>query len=312
MDLYFAPLEGITGYIYRNTHHKFFGGVEKYFTPFIAPTQNCVISPKELKDVCKENNQGIHVVPQILTNKSRHFIDAAKKLSELGYSEVNLNLGCPSGTVVAKKKGSGFLAETDLLEKFLEDIFEKTPCEISIKTRIGKTDKGEFCDLLEIFNRYPIKELIIHPRLQTDFYKGKPNMEIFSYAYEHSKIPLSYNGDICGVDSYRELVDKYPKLNSVMIGRGLVGNPYLCQSISHIDEDTEVKGIDLDRFREFHEALLAQYMEVLSGDRNVLFRMKELWFYMERLFPRSEKIIKKIKKANTVSEYNMVVNGLLE
>ena len=172
MKFYLAPMEGITGYIYRNAHATYFGGVDKYFTPFIATTQHGKFTSRELNDILPEHNEGIAVIPQILSNNAADVMVTVQQLVTYGYEEVNLNLGCPSGTVVAKGKGSGFLAYPEALDRFLNEVFEKTPIKISIKTRIGKENPDTFNELMEIFNRYPLEELIIHPRVQTDFYRN--------------------------------------------------------------------------------------------------------------------------------------------
>lgn len=225
MKFYFAPMEGVTTYLYRKLHHKYFKGAEKYFAPFVSPTMYGCFTPREKKDILPEHNQGICVVPQILTNRSDYFLETAKVLWEYGYTEVNLNLGCPSNTVVTKCKGSGFLSETYRLNRFLEDIFAKAECEISIKTRIGRYDEEEFQELLAIFNQYPIKELTIHPRVQQDYYKNPVHRQVFLDAVKNSKNPLCYNGDIHTIEDYRQLVEECPKLPAVMIGRGALANP---------------------------------------------------------------------------------------
>jgi tRNA-dihydrouridine synthase len=183
MNFYFAPMEGLTGYIYRNAHNTFFNSkINKYFAPFIQANQSESFKARELNDLLPEHNEGISVVPQILTNRAKDFIHTSKKLKALGYKEINLNLGCPSKTVVTKNRGSGFLEKTKELDEFLEEIFTSFISEISIKTRIGIENEEEFYELLDIYNKYPIKELIIHPRLQQDFYQNKPNLAIFEYA----------------------------------------------------------------------------------------------------------------------------------
>ena len=169
MEFYFAPMEGITGYIYRNAHHRFFPGTDKYFTPFLSPNQNRALNPKEVRDVLPENNEGIYIVPQILTNQADFFLRAAKELKECyGYEEVNLNLGCPSGTVVSKGKGAGFLADPGGLDAFFDQVYAKADVKVSVKTRIGLSSPEEFYGILDIFNRYPLHELIIHPRVRSE------------------------------------------------------------------------------------------------------------------------------------------------
>ncbi|MBP5774875.1 MAG: tRNA-dihydrouridine synthase family protein, partial [Clostridiales bacterium] len=183
MKIYIAPLEGITGYIFRNAFNKVYGNADKYFAPFITPSEKCAVTPRDKKELAPENNRGMYLVPQILTCRSDGFINAMKELKEMGYKEVNLNLGCPSGTVCAKGKGAGFLPETTALSKFLDEIYSAAATEsmkISIKTRLGYYNPEEFYDLAEIFNAFPVSELIVHPRIRGDFYKGEPRKEYFA------------------------------------------------------------------------------------------------------------------------------------
>ena len=301
MKYYFAPLEGVTGYIYRNAYETLFGEIDKYFLPFISPTKNKGFTSRELNDILPEHNQGINAVPQILTNNSEYFIGTVNEISKFGYNEVNLNLGCPSGTVVAKYKGSGFLSKRKELDEFLEEVFSKTSTKISIKTRIGKDSPEEFYELIEIFNKYPLEELIIHPRIQTDYYKNKPNMEVFKEGLALSKNPVCYNGDIFNVDNYKELTQSYPELQAVMLGRGIIGNPALILQIKNNDN------VDKQKIRQFHDEVYKGYQQILSGDRNVLFKMKEVWFYMIRLFAGSDKYAKKIRKTERLQEYESIV-----
>ena len=306
MKHYFAPLEGVTGYIYRNAYQTFFGQIDKYFTPFIIPNSNQGFTSRELKDLLPEHNQGLYVVPQILTNNAEHFICTSNKLAVFGYEEINLNLGCPSGTVVAKYKGSGFLAQRERLDEFLENIFSKAPTKISIKTRLGKDAPEEFYELLKIFNKYPLEELIIHPRIQKDFYKNKPNREVFKDAIALSKNPVCYNGDIFNTKDYKELEEMYPSLDAVMLGRGLITNPAL------IGEINNNYIVDKQVVRAFHDKIYRNYQEILFGDKNVLYKMKEIWTYMIHLFAESDKYAKKIKKAERLQNYEAIVTSLFQ
>lgn len=304
MKYYFAPMEGITGYIYRNVHHCFFPGVDKYFTPFLSPGSKKTMTPRELRDILPENNQGYTLIPQILTNKSEDFLRLCRDLKEYGYREINLNLGCPSGTVVSKKKGAGFLEYPGELDRFLEEIFSGADLDISIKTRIGKDAPEEFEELLSIYNKYPLKELIIHPRVQTDYYKNQPNLEVFAQVLEKAKVPVCYNGDLFTKDLYEDFRKQFPQTERVMLGRGLLRNPALVQ---------EIKGegkLEKEKLLAFHDALCQEYEKAMSGDKNVLFKMKELWFYMGSLFEENKKIMKKIKKAQRLPEYRAAVQEL--
>lgn len=305
MNYYLAPMEGITGYIYRNAYQKYFGNADKYFAPFISPDKNICINRKEKRDILPENNKVPRLVPQIMTNNSKYFSDTEKELSQLGYDEVNLNLGCPAATVVTKKKGSGFLFYPDELDEFLYNIFDKSTGKISIKTRIGKESPDEFYSLIEIFNKYPIEELIIHPRIQKDFYKNKPNFRVFSDALRISKNKIVYNGDIHSTKDYNYFVKAYPDVDSIMFGRGILKNPLLICRIKSVDFPDEIHHIE-----NFMDEILNNYYDNMNDERNVLFKMKELWLYMSESFTEGEKYWRKIKKAKNFSEYNTAVSGL--
>lgn len=305
MDYYIAPLEGITGYIYRNAHSAVFGAKEVYYTPFLSPSKNKNFTPREKRDILPENNEGVQIVPQILTNQAEYFLRTAKALCEYGYTQVNLNLGCPSGTVVSKKKGAGFLAEPEKLREFFEEVFAHIQMEVSVKTRLGMENAEEFEEILEIFNAYPIKELIIHPRVREDYYKNKPNYEAFQKAVEQSKNPLCYNGDINRKEDFEQIIQRYPTIHAVMCGRGILKNPALYLSIRGEGQLTK------ENLLQFHERVYEGYQSVMSGDKNILFKMKELWGYLGESFEDSEKYIKRIRKAEGLLQYEAEVSRLL-
>ncbi len=306
MKYYLAPMEGITGYIYRNAYEKFFHNIDKYFTPFIVANKSKSLKTKELRDVLPENNKNMNIVPQILTNDSEDFIVTSKRLEQLGYNEVNLNLGCPSGTVVSKNRGAGFLALRDELDRFLEEIFTLNNMKISIKTRIGKDSSDEFYELIKIYNKYPLEELIIHPRTRNDFYGNKPNLDVFKDALSLNKAEVCYNGDIFTANNYNNLVKEFPKVRKVMLGRGILANPGL---IGEIKEGTF---IDKKVLKEFHDEILNNYIELFKEEKNAIFRMKELWGYMIYIFSDNKKYAKKIKKAQKLREYNEAVSSLFQ
>ncbi len=304
MKFYFAPMEGITGYIYRNAHHTYFPDyTEKYFSPFIAAKHNQSLRTKEINDILPENNK-VTLVPQILTNKAEDFIRTSRLIKELGYQEVNLNLGCPSGTVVSKNMGAGFLAKPEALDSFLEEIFAASVTKISIKTRIGKDNPEEFYELIELFNQYPITELIIHPRVQKDFYRNKPDLVMFREAIRLSKNPLCYNSNIFTAENYESFCEAFPEIDTIMLGRGLLANPGL---VGYLLAQNYPEKIVI---KEFHDRVYQDYQKVLFGDRNVLFKMKELWYYMIMPFSNHEKYAKRIRKAERLSDYEIVVESL--
>ncbi|MBW9150060.1 tRNA-dihydrouridine synthase family protein [Clostridium sp. CM028] len=306
MKYYLAPMEGITGYIYRNSYEKFFNNIDKYFTPFIVTNKSRSLKSKELRDVLPENNKGMNIVPQILTNDSEGFIITSRKLQQLGYKEVNLNLGCPAGTVVSKNRGSGFLAKREELDMFLDEIFKIDDMKISIKTRIGKDSPEEFYELIKIYNKYPLEELIIHPRIQKDFYGNKPNLQVFKDALSLSTNPVCYNGDIFTIDDHNKLMKAFPEVKAVMLGRGILANPRL---INEIKNNTNTN-IDKKVLKDFHDEILNKYIELFDEDRNAIFRMKELWGYMIYMFSDNKKYAKKIKKSQNLSDYNEAVLSL--
>ena len=306
MNYYFAPLEGISGNLYRNIHHQFFAGVDAYFAPFISTSHSTDKRKIEMRDILPENNMGVPLVPQLLSNNGELFLEYEKAVADLGYTEVNLNLGCPSKTVVAKRRGSGFLEDLDELHRFLEIIYNGRTIDISIKTRLGLHNSERFLKLMEIYNEYPIKELTIHPRTQKDFYGGHPDLELFCAGYEMSKNPVCYNGDICTVEDAKRIAEAFPKLSAIMIGRGFLKNPGLLR---------EIQGngpVDVQTLRAFHDALLAGYKERLFGDKPVLFKMKEFWVYLGQSYPQMEKTLKKIKKCPRLTEYDALAREMFE
>lgn len=297
MNLYFAPLEGITTYTFRNTHHKFFDGCDAYYAPFITPAETEKNSPKNLKTILPENNaEGINLKVQALTNNPKAFIEFSKVVKELGYDEINVNIGCPSQTVVKKGKGAGLLKDIDKLETFLEEIFSKSDVKLSVKTRIGISDTGEFESIMNVYNKYSMSLLIIHPRLREDFYNGIPRMDVFKKAYDTSKNRVCYNGNILTKEDFKKIASEYDELDSVMIGRGAVKNPAIFR---------EIKGgkkLETNELFEFSKALSENYYEVLKSEKFTLQKMKEVWALFMENFPEEKKILKAIKKANKVSD----------
>lgn len=328
MQYYFAPMEGITGYVFRNAHHRFYPGADRYFTPFLTPGSSHKLSSRDKKEILPEHNRGCLVVPQILTNHSEDFLWAVEELAEYGYKEVNLNLGCPSATVTAKYKGAGFLARREELDRFFEEIFDgmerlRLAVGISVKTRLGMEEPEEFPALLAIYNRYPLRELIIHPRIRSDFYSGRPRIQDFIKGAANCRRPVCYNGDIFSEEDYGRLLPlllTIPQVGSVMAGRGALADPALFSRLRKVEsrpygESGESAGEDEAervRMRAFLEELLTGYQEIMQGDRNVLFKMKELWFYLGCHFPEDEKQLKKIRKSQTVKKYREAVGELFE
>lgn len=295
MRYYFAPMEGITDAPYRRVHHSFFPGLDAYYMPFISPTMHRTLTNRESRDLPMADSVDFRAVPQILTKVPEDFLWAAEQCAQRGYDEVNLNVGCPSGTVVSKGKGAGMLADPAKLDEFLDTVFKDSLLPVSVKTRLGMTEADEFPRILEIFNQYPIKELTIHPRVRKQFYKGGVDMDMFRYALQNSKNPLCYNGNLRTLSEVRAFEKGFPQVDVVMIGRGLVGNP----AMFHPNTDAAT-------IRAFHDTLLETYIEAFGSTRNAIFRLKENWHCMILLFEGSEKLWKKLRKTTDIAEYRAI------
>lgn len=302
MRYYFAPLEGVTDGIYRKLHHKYFPGIDRYYMPFISPTIHRQLTHKEDRELPMADSVDFVAIPQVLTKVPEDFLWAARVCADRGYREVNLNLGCPSGTVVSKGKGSGMLRSTDGLEGFLEAVFRDCPIAISVKTRLGLESPEEFPAILEIFNRYPIRELIVHPRVRQDFYKTPVREEWFQYACDNCKSPLCYNGNLLNLEDCQAIVEKYPSLESVMLGRALIGDPgMLCPG-----------GTNPGTLKAFHRELTECYTREFGSARNAMFRMKENWHFLYLRFDGSEKLWKRLRKTTDIEEFFAITDEIFD
>lgn len=298
-----APLEGATTATFRQIQSKHFTAADKYYTPFISPTQNHLFTNRELAEILPENNEGLFVVPQLIGHNAEDFLWAAGELKAMGYGEVNLNLGCPSGTVTKKKKGAGLLGDIPLLTEFLDEIFEHSPLPISIKTRIGRKSLDEAETIAKLYSRYPVKELIVHPRLEKDFYKGSISLEAFEIFEKYNKNTV-YNGDLFDKKAVEDFSSAHPHIHTVMCGRGFVINPKLAG---------EIKGdapITSEEFKAFYSDFFEATVKRLNNDTQVLLHMKEYWAYWKSLFRLNEQDTKKLFKSKSLAEYKISVNGI--
>ena len=293
MRYYFAPMEGLTDSIFRSLHHTYFPGVDRYYTPFLSPTIHRTLTTKEERELPLADSVSFTTIPQILSKVPEDFLWAAQQCAQRGYREVNLNLGCPSGTVVSKGKGSGMLRDPEQLDRFLDQIFEAAPLPISVKTRLGITDPQEFPKLLEIFNRYPITELILHPRVQKSFYSGSVDMEMFRYCTENSTAPVCYNGNLNSLADIDAFHTAFPQQQAIMLGRGLIGDPGMLSP----------GGTTIGALENFYQDLLEAYIISFGGSRNAMFRLKENWHYLLRRFENSERLGKALRKTTSLEEY---------
>jgi tRNA-dihydrouridine synthase len=386
MQISLAPLEGVTGYVVRNAFHHNFDGIDTFYTPFISAGQN--LKGKVLRDILPENNEGITLIPQLMSNRAEDALRIGRLLAAYGYDEINLNIGCPSGTVTSKKRGSGLLTDLALLDHFLEDVFARSDMKISVKTRIGFHSDEEWPAILEIYKKYPIKELIIHPRVREEFYKGKPHLDCFAQAvHEYATIDsgrdsadaartsapsapgvdssdnartsvpsvtgtassasapetdaspaahkatfctrivqphttLCYNGDISSVDNCNTILERFPGIDHIMIGRGLISHPGLAAEIKYAQqiEFTQQTGSPAhpcysdaeyrERIRAFHDEIYANLSANFSSEKDAMLHMKEIWGFLKESFAGSDKAVKRILKSQNCMEYKIAVNSL--
>ena len=302
----FAPMEGITGFLFRQLHHRYFPSVDRYYIPFLSPTREHTFTPRELREILPKNNQGLEVIPQLLTKVPEDFLWASGELSAMGYRTVNLNLGCPSGTVVAKGKGAGMLRSPEELDAFLDAVFSRAPCAVSIKTRLGLSAPEEFGPILEVYNRYPLAELIVHSRVQQDFYRHPVRTEAFGPILAASRNPVCYNGGLVSAAGCRDLEARFPAVSGVMIGQGLLATPALAG---------QVKGgpaVRRDVLRAFHDQLFDGYCQLFGSTHNAMMRMKELWPYLIRLFRDSASCARALRKARDLPAFRLAVDTVFQ
>ena len=311
MNYYFAPMEGITDYLYRQVVWRHFPYADKLYAPFIQPNEKPVIVPKEYNEICPDNNHGIPMVPQILTRDAIGFIKVGEILEAMGYQELNLNLGCPVKLIVSKGKGSGMLADTDYLDKFLDTIFShEWKCTITVKTRLGLTDNADFSDLLEVYSKYPIYELTVHSRYRSDFYSGEPRLnefgKVFNYTNKKGPMKICYNGNINSIADRDALLKQYPQISSIMCGRGALANPALFR---------ELKGgepMSKQEFTSFHKDVFETYKDTVAKEKHFLHKMQEMWTYWNQHLCLELDIMKKIRGVSSISEYTSVIDNIFD
>ena len=300
MRYYYAPMEGITDATFRRLHAKYFPGVDKYFMPFLSPTIHRQLTHREARELPRADSMNFSAVPQLLGKNVEDMLWAIGVCADQGYDEVNINLGCPSGTVVSKGKGSGMLADVHALDAFLEAIYTKAVLPVSLKTRIGVNDSANWEQLLEIYRRYPVKELTVHPRIRKAFYKGDCDMAAFARAAEDSPFPVCYNGNITSVTEAEAIAARFPAVESVMIGRGLVANPGMLSG-----------GTDRATLKAFLNELSDTYCVVFESKRNAIYRMKDNWHYLIALFEGSDKLWKEMRKSTDYDRFIAIANEII-
>lgn len=301
-------MRGITTMYYRQAFVRHFQGLDIEMAPFI-PTVNAErINPKLLKDVLPENNSGLPLIPQLIGNNPDDFVHMTRALHDLGYAEVNWNLGCPHKPIRKKKRGSGLLAHPDMVAAVLDKACSESPCRISAKVRLGAADKSELMNLIPTLNRYSLSEVIIHPRTAEQMYDGTVDLDAFEDAYKVLRLPVCYNGDIDSLAFFQQVTTRFPAVSRYMLGRGLLANPFLCEIIK--SGQREVPNA-IERIARFHEDLVSQYANILHGDRPVLGKMKEFWIYQSTHLSNGKAMFKKLKKAQQLTSYKAIVSEFL-
>lgn len=307
--LYLAPIRGITDWLFRTLFQRHFGGVDAAIAPFLNPQPHANIDLKQLHDLLPEHNPAMPVVPQFLHNDPDGLLALAHRLHDLGYTQINWNLGCPAPMVTRKRRGSGLLPFPDDILSFLDIILPRLPLQLSIKTRLGLNHPDELATLLPRLNDYPLYEIIIHTRLGKQLYRGATDPERFGQSLTLSRHPLVYNGDITDVKSFLELRRQFPGVQHWMIGRGLLADPFLAGTIKGKEFREEQRIVKLNAF---HQDLFTGYKQRLAGPSHLLGRMKQIWAYLTASFPDSPGLWKKIKKAHTENHYLTVVDGAFQ
>ena len=304
--IYFAPLQESTDHIYRMAHAKYFGGIDKYFAPYILRQNDGTVKNSHQRDINPVNNGGYPLIPQILAGNSHDFIVLAGLLQETGYHEINWNLGCPYPMVTNKGLGSGLLPYPERIRVILEESLPRFKCRLSVKMRSGLHTSDEIFQVIDVLNDFPIHEVILHPRVAKQLYKGVPDEELFAEVSRRIKHPLVYNGDLTSVEDFGRLKNLFGSTESWMVGRGILKNPFLPNLLrtGSLPEKEKCE----ETLRNFHEELLIGYSGILNGNSHLLMRMEKFWSYFCFAFPDPHETFKRIKKAANMTKYELAVN----
>lgn len=306
MNLHLAPIQGITTADYRKLYNEIFGGIDVYYSPFIATTGKQKLNESIFKDISPEINKEYKLVPQLLGNNGSDFNYYANMIKSLGYKEINWNIGCPYPTVTKKKKGSGILEHPDLVKAFLDEVSKDLDYKLSIKMRLGMNDFKEGIEVIKIINDYPIDSIILHGRIGKQKYEGTVNLDSFKLLMNASKIPMIYNGDIFTTDDFDKIRMTFPKIDTFMLARGVLRDPFLASEIKGRIFENKI-----DKIIEFHKRYFEVQEEKLSGDKHLLDKMKGFWTYLAYNQDSDGKYMKKLRKCKTKDQYISLVDSFL-
>jgi len=303
-----SPLQGFTDFRFRNAFHKYFGGIDTFYSPYIKLNGKLVVKGSYERDILPENNSTLEVIPQIITNDAEEFLFVAKYVQQFGYKELNWNLGCPYPMVAKCGMGSGLISNTSQIEHILKRVHNETDIIVSMKMRMGYENPTEILDVFPILEQYPIKNIAIHARIGKQLYKGGVDLDSFQKCLNTSKQKIYYNGDITSVAKFREMQERFPSIDHWMIGRGLIADPFLPSMIKN--NTTEYPENRYEIFESFHDEIYQQYDAYLSGPTPIRMKMLGFWEYFSESFSNPQKTFKKIKKAGNSKNYESAVKEI--
>ncbi|SDS71854.1 tRNA dihydrouridine synthase [Winogradskyella sediminis] len=309
LTLLSSPLQGFTDFRFRNAFNQYFGGIDTFYAPYIRFNKKLIIKNSYKIDLQLENNSELEVIPQIMTNSADEFLFVVDYIQELGYKELNWNLGCPYPMVTNRGMGSGLICDPEKINHILERVHKETDIVVSMKMRMGYENPEEILHTFPILDDYPLKNIAIHARIGKQLYKGGVNLEAFEKCIESTKHKLYYNGDITSVTKLKEMQARFPSIDHFMIGRGLIADPFLPSMIKNNTTDYPKNRWDI--FREFHDTIYQQYDEALSGPTPIKMKMQGFWEYFAQSFSDPRKTFKKIKKSNNPRAYQQAVAEIL-
>ena len=309
MKLLLAPIQGVTIAQYRNYYDKLFGGFDAYYAPFISPTSIEETHPSFFNDILPEvNSNTINMVPQLLGNDGKNIREYASTIVKMGYKEINWNIGCSFSIVTKKKKGAGILPHTDLIKSVLDEVCKDTNYDLTVKMRLGMTHTDEGIKVIKTLNEYPLSGVMIHARTGIQQYTGHVDLDAFETLYSNSKHQMTYNGDIFTYEDYKKIQERFPLLDSFMLGRGALRDPFLASTIkgTTVPKDEKIKIIT-----SFHDTIYKHYKKHTSRETHFLNKMKEFWTYTHVHLDPENQFIKRIRLSQTNEEYLKVVNDIL-
>ena len=298
----FAPLQGYTDAIYRTMHNKVFGGINCYYSPFIR-LEKGEVRQKDIKDILPENNENINLVPQIIVNSNEEFLKLTESVCNLDYKRIDINMGCPFPLQTKKGRGAALLQNTKHLEDIVESINSINDIDFSIKMRLGMDSAEDAKGALEIINKAKLHHITIHPRIAKQQYKGEIDYQTFDYIYQNCLHPIIYNGDILSQEDIYNIINIYPKIEGIMIGRGLLAKPYLAMELNKTIRLSVSERLSM--IMKLHDAIYDHYSSVMQGEHQLLLKMKTFWEYLDEEI--GKKPYKAIKKSVNIKKYELAI-----